>query len=403
LYITPKDVATLNKHGLRYTLVPNEARLQHEREQKKRSDGKFAAYHNYAALTSFVADIETRYPAIAKKFTLGKSKDGRELWGIRLTTSSTDRKPEFKYIGNMHGDETVGREMLIRLIDYMCSKFGTAGDEGARITRLINSTDIYLIPSMNPDGFEAAKRGNSAGIDLNRNFPDLRFSGRQTGAVQPETLAVMNFVNSHHFVLSANFHGGAVVANYPYDGNQAYQSGVIEASPDDAMFQKMALTYSLNHKIMYKSNEFHNGITNGAEWYVLYGGMQDWNYESNSCMEITIELSDWKYPPADKLPSYWEENHESLLAFIELVHTGMKGTVKDAAGNPLAAVIEVEGINHPYKTIPLSGTYYRLLAPGTYTVTASSAGYKKASKQVTISAKQRPYEAVIVDFVLESA
>ena len=140
-------------------------------------------------------------------------------------------------IGNIHGDETVGRENLIRctlslsckkgLITYnivihlLCTQYRV--DE--RITRLIDSTDLYILPSMNPDGYELGQRYNdpvapTAPVDLNRDFPD-QFDA--TGTVynfQPETKAVMDFCNAHYFVASISFHGGDVVVNYPWDGNK---------------------------------------------------------------------------------------------------------------------------------------------------------------------------------------
>jgi len=76
---------------------------------------------------------------------------------------------------------------------------------------------------MNPDGFEQRTRANSVGVDLNRNFPD-RFAGRTkrsappAHSVEPETEAVMRWTAQHNFVLCANFHGGSVVVNYPFDG-----------------------------------------------------------------------------------------------------------------------------------------------------------------------------------------
>lgn len=64
-------------------------------------------------------------------------------------------------------------------------------------------------------------RGNAANIDLNRDFPD-RFESEFAQRLkpnQPETVAMMKFILSNPFVLSANLHGGAVVASYPYDNS----------------------------------------------------------------------------------------------------------------------------------------------------------------------------------------
>jgi hypothetical protein len=68
------------------------------------------------------------------------------------------------------------------------------------------------------------------------------------------------------------------------------------------------------------SNEqFPGGIVNGAAWYIVSGGMQDWNYLNSNCFEITLEVGCYKFPPASELPALWLDNREALLAYIEAV------------------------------------------------------------------------------------
>ena len=59
-------------------------------------------------------------------------------------------------------------------------------------------------------------RYNTNGFDLNRNFPD--YFHKNDDPIQPETAAVMKWISDQQFVLSANLHGGALVATYPYGG-----------------------------------------------------------------------------------------------------------------------------------------------------------------------------------------
>jgi murein tripeptide amidase MpaA len=100
--------------------------------------------------------MEQRHPGIAKRFTIGKSVSGRDIQGIRITKNPTEREnePEIKYLANIHGDEAVGREMSIMFIDMLLQQYNAVPSTplSERITQLIDSTDIYIIPSINPDG-----------------------------------------------------------------------------------------------------------------------------------------------------------------------------------------------------------------------------------------------------------
>lgn len=118
-------------------------------------------YHDYTELQTLLNTWSNTYPKIAQLFSIGHTFTGKELYVMRLTiplpentTTDPDEsqllKPKFKWIANMHGDETIGREMTIALIYYLLLNAKT----DQRITRLLSSTDIYILPSMNPVDFK---------------------------------------------------------------------------------------------------------------------------------------------------------------------------------------------------------------------------------------------------------
>ncbi|NWX21728.1 CPXM2 protein, partial [Aegotheles bennettii] len=94
----------------------------------------------------------------------------------------SDSEPEFRYIAGAHGNEVLGRELILLLMQFMCQEY-LAGNP--RIVHLIEDTRIHLLPSINPDGYDKAYKAGSElggwslgrwtqdGIDINNNFPDL--------------------------------------------------------------------------------------------------------------------------------------------------------------------------------------------------------------------------------------
>lgn len=124
-----------------------------------------------------------------------------------------------------------------------------------------------------------------------------------------------------------------------------------------------------------KPDHFDKGITNGAFWYEVRGGMQDFNYVHSNCFEVTFELSCCKFPKAETLLDEWRHNKESLLQYIEATHWGVKGLVVDRNNEAiLDADVVVVGINHNVTTSN-RGEFWRLLLPGQYEMYASAFGY----------------------------
>lgn len=275
------------------------------------------------------------------------------------------------------------------------------------------------MPTMNPDGYEISTigdegslvgRNNANNVDLNRNFPDQYGMNEFNKIQEPETQAVMNWSLSTHFILSANLHGGALVANYPFDDSAKDFSSLndpkTEKNPteENEVFRYLANTYASAHRTMYQGKpcpsfireSFPDGITNGADWYPVTGGMQDYSYVRAGTYELTLEVGCYKFPEASELAKYWTDNRESLIKYIEQVHIGIKGFVKSSIGTPIPrAVISVNNIQHVTYS-DKDGDYYRLLLPGKYNITVKAKGYETATSEVTI----RDGEALVYNFDL---
>ena len=63
-----------------------------------------------------------------------------------------------KLVANMHGNEVVGREMLLKLAGLLLTR-----SQEQRIARILNNIDLHILVSLNPDGFERIKADRVAG------------------------------------------------------------------------------------------------------------------------------------------------------------------------------------------------------------------------------------------------
>ncbi|KAJ9597776.1 hypothetical protein L9F63_011384 [Diploptera punctata] len=325
---------------------------------------------------------------------------GIKLWVLELSTAPADKLgvPSVKLIGNIHGNEPVGREVLLHLIEFFVMNY----ESDDKVRWLLDNTRIHILPCLNPDGFQISIQGrcgvgpgreNRRHVDLNRSFPD--YFQMNSVPSQDETEAVKSWLHNNTFVLSASLHGGALVANYPYENvkeNIQTEINAPSVSPDDDVFQHLAMTYSYKHPSMHrgescniKERGFPNGITNGAAWYTFTGGMQDYNYVFHGCMEITLEISCCKYPHASQLPQLWTDNKAALLVYIREVHLGVKGLVLDSVtAQPVNNVsLRIAGREIPFRTSP-RGEFWRILLPGDYQLEVTAPGYVQQKIPFTV-------------------
>jgi hypothetical protein len=347
-------------------------------DMKEMSHKNFSDYPSSEEIARKMKDLSIKYSKIMRLFSIGKSVKGKDLWVIKISDNvgEDEVEPEFKYISSMHGDEITGRELSLRLLEEMGQKYGS--DE--EITELINNTEIFIMPSMNPDGSDLRQRANAKFVDLNRNFPDIiRDSDSRTEGRQLETQHVMNFQALRKFSLSANFHGGTVVANYPWDSKY-------DLHPLDSLVKQFSQGYADLNPEMRSSSEFPGGITNGAQWYVVRGGMQDWSYNWYNDLQITLELSHQKWPNYSEIPGFYQDNRDSMIQYMKYIHhgAGFKVLAPNVSG-------KVE-IHQSFPEAKKIGTYffkdsefYKVLPEGEYSFTIIRTNKRK--KKISLSVK----------------
>ena len=355
----------------------------------ERSWSCYPTYDQYTALMRFfVSD----HPDLCRLVDLGPGNNTirpHRLWALVISDNPDldEDEPEVLLTSTMHGDETAGFVLMLRLIDDLLG--GYSGDEAIRT--LVDETEVWINPLANPDGayrggddtvadairnYTTATGGDS-GVNPNRNFPDPEAGPHpDIPAWWPETEAMMALAETKTFVLSANLHGGAEVVNYPWDTWQ-------HRHPDDAWFEALARDWAdlaqADSPGGYLTDR-NNGITNGYDWYTIEGGRQDFMTYFHGGREITVELSATKLLPADQLDDLWQWNRRALLDFLTHAHEGIRGLVTDAAGAPLAATVEVLGVDREsdgstVRTDPAVGDYHRLLLPGLYDLRFEAAGF----------------------------
>uniref|UniRef100_A0A6P7F0D7 Carboxypeptidase D-like isoform X1 n=1 Tax=Diabrotica virgifera virgifera TaxID=50390 RepID=A0A6P7F0D7_DIAVI len=373
-------------------------------------------YHKNPELEDVLRSLEEKGRKVleTRLYTIGNSSSITNpvpLWVLELTAANKSQYgvPNVKLVGNMHGNEAGGREILLHFIEYLIDQYS---QKNATVRWLLENTKIHVIPTLNPDGFASAGSAvceattgryvvvDGSKIDLNRDFPNY-FMDSPDQEQALETKAIIRLMNETKFILSAALHEGALVANYPYDLNpEHYEREFV--TPDDDVFKFLAKTYSDNHPQMHKevncsgvTAKFEHGIVNGAEWYQFVGGMGDYNYNYHGCMEVTLELSCCKYPPKENLPQLWDENRESLLAYCMQANRGVTGRIVDFdTRKPIEATLKIEGrdtvkVFQEYKQIYFkswskTGEFWRLLLPGTYVLKIEAEGYYPTTKRFEV-------------------
>jgi len=402
-YANHKQYENLIKYGYKPVLMmPPSLQVKVKMwDGTDRANYDWDAYPTYEAYEAMMYQFGTDHPDRCEIINLGTLPSGHKILIAHLNNGSGDGKPKFLYTSTIHGDETTGWIIMLRLIDYLLEN-----PDEPEVQNVMDNLDLFIGPLTNPDGtyhggnntVYGAIRENANLVDMNRNYPDPNSGPHPDGEeYQLETQWFMQFAQDIPFTMGANYHGGAEVVNYPWDNTYTLH-------PDDAWFQLTGHEYAnLTHQEdpNYMTG-FDDGITNGAAWYMIGGGRQDYMNGYAQCREVTIECSNTKLVPENQLPTFWDYNKNAMFALMNQCRYGIHGTVTDkATGAPLNATITIEGHDNEFSTVSShlpAGDYHRPIKGGTYTLNFTSSGYYPQSFTVTVA----DGETVVLDVELEA-
>lgn len=334
------------------------------------------AFTSVEEIALFFSSVERDHVDLARAFIVGKSFEGRDIHGLKLSAFPDEEatEPEIRILGGIHGDECISVELVLEFTDYLVQKYG----EDPFVTELLDNAEIQLIPSLNPDGYSSARayRYNARGVDLNRNFHFAWVNGGSNPFSEPETQAFRNFSQNSNFVMSLSYHTIETYVNSTWNYTPYHP-------PDEELFAAIGAAYA---------GTSGYDVTFGWDWYGIYGDVDDWSLGTSGTFAWTIELrndEEMEFPV----------HLAGLQGFLQFAGNGIRGQVNDAdTGEPLPARIDVEPHGAPVYTDRDVGDYHRILLPGSYDLTAHCPGYVSETIEEVV-APQEGY--LVVNFELE--
>ncbi len=338
--VTPQQLEKIRSLGISFRLVeaiPETSKL---------------AFISYQEMVEELKLLAALYPDITQLISCGHSVQDREILAMKITDNPhmEEAEPEVRSIGAHHGNEQMSTEINLNLIHHLVENYGI----DSTVTELVDELEIWVVPMMNPDGYEVSSRYNAHGVDLNRNYGYMWTWGTTNPFSEPETMAIRDLSTDNWFVLSLSFHCSGDVVNSVWNYTPIYPQ-------DDDVIVTLSDNYAA-----------HNGYwsVHGWYWYETQGDCNDWSYGARADMDWTIETDNFNEA------AVWNENRDAILEFFQSALWGLHGVVTDATtGETLRARVWVEGNGWPALTDPLVGDYHKPLLAGTYTVRFTANGY----------------------------
>ena len=305
-----------------------------------------ARYHNDVETRAQIDATIAAHPELISRTTIGNSYEGRELWAIKISDNVAvdEGEPEVLFTAGQHAREHISIEMALYLIDELTGKYAT----DPRIKGIVDSREIWIVPSVNPDGSEydiaagsyLSWRKNrqpnpgtdSVGTDLNRNWGFRWGCCGGSSAIAsidtyrgpsafsaPETAAVRDFVFSRiidgvqQIRASIDFHSFSELVLWPF--------GHTRADVTKGMTRDQHDTFEALGTSMARTNRYT--AEQSSDLYMTDGAIDDWLWGANGVFAFTFEMYPGSrraagfYPPDEVIARETARNREAVLLLLE--------------------------------------------------------------------------------------
>lgn len=302
-------------------------------------------YHNYAEMTSAINSIVSANPGIASTRTIGTSYQGRNITAIKISdnVATDESEPEVLFTHHQHAREHLTVEMALYLLRELTSDYGT----DSRVTNMVNSREIWIVPDINPDGGEydiatgsyrswrKNRQPNSGssyvGTDLNRNW-NYRWGccGGSSGSTSSDTYRGTAPESAPEVRVVANFVRSRVVG-----GVQQIKAGIDFHTYSELVLWPFGYTYSDTTTGMTADdrNAFatvggkmaaSNGYTpeQASDLYITDGSIDDYLWGAHKIFGYTFEMYPRSggggfYPPDEVIERETSRNRDAVLQLLE--------------------------------------------------------------------------------------
>ncbi|MDH7512320.1 MAG: M14 family metallopeptidase [Clostridiales bacterium] len=269
-------------------------------------------YHSYKEIEADLDSLQAAHPNLAKVYVIGRSLEKRNIYALKISdnVSLDEEEAEVFFLGCHHAREWISVEVPYLLGKFLLENY----DTNAEVRRLVNQSEVWIVPLVNPDGLEYTihyyrywrknRRLNadgSYGVDLNRNYGylwgyDNKGSSPEPGSAvyrgtaafsEPETRAVRDLFLQKNFRAMITYHSYSQVILYPWGYTET-------PSGKDSLLRQIASQMSaLMQPVNGRLYEFGQA---SAKLYLTNGTTDDWTFGTAGIPSFTIEL-----PPIDQL------------------------------------------------------------------------------------------------------